>query len=602
MTSSPLDILYRDAMTGRLTRRQVIRRGTALGLSASAISLVLAACGGSSSSSSSGSSSSSSSSAASSSGTSSASGGSSGGSGTPSSSSSPAASTGSGSGGTPKQGGSIIIGTLGEASTINPVVMSESEGTWRCQMLYGQLVAIDSKTLKPGPAMAKSWDNSGLTYTFHLQDNIKFSDGSDLTSDDIVFTLEAIVNKKSASPNQSYFLSIAGANDFANGTANSISGVKAVDPKTVQITLAKPDASFLFNLRLVCPLPKKLLQGADLSSAGKNAFFQKPVGAGPFKFVSWNVGGAFVAERNPNFYGAPMPYLDKFTHQVIADSDSLVNSLLSGGIDGSIYADPGGAKQLKAVSDLNVLVPPFGEIDGWYFNFKNPYLAKREVRQAVAYAMDMEQFAKDSLYGLGAPAVGPLIPGNYAFDKALKPWPYDLDKAKSLLQQAGTPPDGIKFACNQGNVLRQDFLTYTQSQLSKIGWKITPQTIEWATLVDQTLKGSFDVVVGPASTTATFNPGDLLQEASTTGSANYQKYSNPQVDKLLEQAAQELDIDKQIPIYTQIQEILVQDEPTTFSWYRPYIHVLKKKFAGYVDQNVLVEGIFNKLETFYVTS
>ncbi|HLI50454.1 MAG TPA: ABC transporter substrate-binding protein, partial [Thermomicrobiaceae bacterium] len=343
--------------------------------------------------------------------------------------------------------------------------MSESEGTWRCQMLYGQLVAIDSKTLKPGPDLAKSWDMNGLVFTFHLQDNIKFSDGSPLTADDIVFTLEGIVSKKSASPNQSYFLSIQGANDFANGTADSISGVKAVDPQTVQITLAKPDASFLFNCRLVCPLPSKQLQGADLSAATKITFFQKPVGAGPFKFVSWNVGGDFVAERNTYYYGAPMPYLDKFTHRVIADSDSLVNALLSGGIDGSIYPDPGGAQQLKAVSDLNVLVPPFGEIDGWYFNFKNPYLAKREVRQAVAYAMDMEQFSKDSLYGLGAPAVGPLIPGNYAFDKALKPWPYDLDKAKSLLQQAGTPPSGIKFACNQGNVLRQDFLTYTQSQL-----------------------------------------------------------------------------------------------------------------------------------------
>src|SRR5579875_1746070 len=267
MSPTPFDTLYRDAMAGRLSRRQVLRRGMAMGLSASAISLLLAACGSSSSSSSGSSASSSSSSSASSS--SSGSGSSS----TPSTStatagSSPAASTGSSSSssGTPKQGGTIIIGTLGEASTINPIVMSESEGTWRCQMLYGQLVAIDSKTLKPGPDLAKSWDMNGLVFTFHLQDNIKFSDGSPLTADDIVFTLEGIVSKKSASPNQSYFLSIQGANDFANGTADSISGVKAVDPQTVQITLAKPDASFLFNCRLVCPLPSKQLQGADLSA------------------------------------------------------------------------------------------------------------------------------------------------------------------------------------------------------------------------------------------------------------------------------------------------------------------------------------------------
>lgn len=575
--------LYRAALSGRLSRRQVLRHATALGISGGALAVLLAACGGSSGSSS----------------TATSSGGSSGSSSTSTSTSASGSPAASSSGGTPKQGGSIIIGTLGEAAGINPFVASESESTWRTQMIFGQLVTVDPKTLKPAPSFATKWDINNLTFTFHLRD-AKFSDGSNLTADDFAFTIKGLLDKKTASPYQTFFTSIQGASDFVNGTAQDVTGVKVIDPKTLQVTLATPDASFLFNTRYIKPVPSKQLQGKDLSTASKDPFWQHPVGAGPFKYVSWTVNGDFVAQRNPNYYDAPKPYLDKFTHRVISDSDSLVNSLLSGDIDGSIYPNPAAKKQLEANSKLAVLVPPFNEIDGWYFNLKNPYLAKQEVRQAVAYALDMEQFAKDSLYGLGKPAAGPIAQGNYALDPSLKPWPYDLNKAKTLIQQAGKPPDGIVFACNQGNVLRQDFLTYTQSQLSKIGWKITPKTIEWATLVNQTLNKQFDVVVGPGSATVSLDPGELFEEYSTNGSENDMSYSNPQLDTLLKQAKQELDIQKQIPIYKQIQDTLYQQFPSTFAWYRPYLHVFQNKFAGYTLQNVLVEGVFDDLENWYV--
>jgi len=588
--------LYHDVITGRLSRRQVVKRGVALGLSGGVIALLLEACGGSSGNSST---STSSSSTASSSGavipttsTSSAA----------SPTGSPMASSTSSSGGTAKRGGSIIIGTLGEASTINPFVANESEGTWRCQMLYDQLVGIDPTSLKPGPGIAKSWDVNNLTFTFHLQENAKFSDGSDVTADDVVFAMKGTLDKKTASPYQSYLFSIQGAQDYTNGTAQDVAGIKVIDPKTIQVTLMTADTSFLFNLRFIRPVPSKQLQGKDLSLASKDPFWQNPVGAGPFKFVSWTTGADFVAERNDNYYGAPKPYLDKVTHRAIADSDSLANALLSGGIDGTIYANPATYQQLKSNSDLSVVVPPFSEVDGWYFNVKKPYLAKKEVRQAVASAMDMNQFSKDSLFGLGKPGVGPILPGNYAYDKSLQPWPYDLDKAKSLLQQAGPPPDGIVFAANQGNVLREDFVTYTQQQLAKIGWKITPKLMEWATLVNNTQSKNFDVVCGPGSTYVALDPGELYQQYATDGSENDMGYSNPDLDKLLSQVRQELDINKQVPIYAQIQKILVDDFPSTYAWYRPYIQVFKSKFGGYTVQNVLVEGVFNDLQNWFVKS
>mgnify|MGYP001210834745 CR=1 FL=1 len=496
-----------------------------------------------------------------------------------------------------KPGGSILIGTLGEASTINPFASNDSESIWRVRMLFDVLVDLNPETFAPVPALAKSWKIAGNTFTFTLQD-AKFSDGSDVTADDVAFTMKGILAKATASPKASKLASIQGAKEYTAGSAPDVAGIKVVDAKNLVVTLATPDASFLLNMRYVSPVPKKLLEGKDLSKASKEPFFQKPVGAGPFVFVSWNVGGDFVAQRNPNYYQKGLPYLDKFTHRTIPDAQSLVNSLLSGDIDGSIYPSPAGADKLKANKDLSVLIPPFSSPDGWYFNAKNPYLAKKEVRQAVAYALDMTQFAKDSLYGLGKPGVGPIAPGNYAFDKTLQPIPYDLNKAQALIKQAGTPPDGIEFIVNKGNVLREDFLTYTQAQLAKIGWKINAQAIEYATLVDRVTKKDFQVD-GVVFTGVTVDPGELYLQFGTGQSENYSNYSNPQLDTILKQAIQTLDIEQQKVLYKQVQQILNDDLPTYSAWYRPFLHVIKSKFAGYTD-SILEEGVFYTLENIYL--
>src|SRR5436309_1932535 len=164
-----------------------------------------------------------------------------------------------------KPGGSILIGTLGEASTINPLVSNESEGDWRVKMLFDELVRLKPDTFEPKPALAKAWKIDGLTFTFTLAD-AKFSDGSDLTADDVAFTMKGILAKATASPRQSKLLSIKGAKEYADGSAQDVAGIKVVDPKTLAVTLGEADASFLINMRYVSPVPKKLLDGKDLST------------------------------------------------------------------------------------------------------------------------------------------------------------------------------------------------------------------------------------------------------------------------------------------------------------------------------------------------
>src|SRR5262245_24454702 len=214
----------------------------------------------------------------------------------------------------------IIIGTLGEAHTINPFLTDDSEGDWRCKQLFDEFVRTNPTTYAQEPGIAAEWALEDLTYTFTLQPNAKFSDGTDVTADDVKFTIEGFIAKETGSSRQSKFLTIDGAEAYAEGTADDVAGIKVVDPKSLTITLAKPDAPFLFNLRYIFVVPKAQLEGKSLVD---DAFFQNPVGAGPFVFESWETGADFVATRNPNYWQEGKPALASFTHRTIPDANSL---------------------------------------------------------------------------------------------------------------------------------------------------------------------------------------------------------------------------------------------------------------------------------------
>jgi len=497
-------------------------------------------------------------------------------------------------------GNTVIIATLGEASSINPFLTNESEGDWRCRMLFDRFVRIDPTSYASIPGLAESWTIEDLVITFKIRANATFSDGTDLTADDAAFALMAHINPKTGSSRQSKFLVIAGAQDYADGKADSVSGIQVVDPKTLKITLAQPDAPFLLNLRYLYIPPKAALDGKDLAT---DAWFQAPVGAGPFVFSKWDVGGDFVATKNPNFWNTGKPTLDSFTHRVIADSQSIVLALESGDIDASIYPVPTAADELKKDTRLDVMVPPFNSPNGWMFNCANEWLAKKEVRKAIAMALDTQQFATDSLLGLGKAGTGPIAPDSWAYDQSLQPIPFDVDGAKALLQQAGFP-DGtkIRFMVNQGNVLREDWLTYSQQALKAIGVDVVAEDIEYATLVDRVTTSQDYDACGVDFAGVTVDPSELYDQFHTGSAGNYMNYSNPELDQLLESARQELDQEKAKAIYVQIQAIIMDDVPMFYAWYRPFLHVVDKtKYAGYTD-SALDEGLFETLEDWTVVS
>jgi len=490
---------------------------------------------------------------------------------------------------------SILIATLGEAKSINPFQTDESEGDWRCKMLFDEFVRANVETYAPEPGLAAEWTLDNLTYTFTLQPNARFSDGSDVTAEDVAFTIKGHLAPETGSSRQSKYLAIQGAEEFVAGTADDVAGIEVVDPKTLRVTLARPEAPFLYNLRFIFVVPAKALEGKNLTN---DPFFQQPVGAGPYVFESWQTGGDFVATANPNYWQEGKPAIRRFTHRVIADAQSIVLALRTNEVDGSNYPNPAAREQLEENPDLTILIPPFASPNGWMFNCAHEHLAKPEVRRGIAMALNTEQFANDSLLGIGKPGLGPIAPSSWAHDPTLEPIPYDPDAARQLIADAGADGAQIRFMVNQGNVLREDWLTYTQQALQEVGIEVVPEVIEYAALVERVTGAKDYDVTGVDFAGVTAEPSELYEQFYSESPGNYMNYANPQLDELLTQAKETLDIEQAKPVYAEIQRIIMQDVPMHYAWYRPFLHAVNKRFTGYTESGAY--GLFHTLEDWTV--
>ena len=505
-------------------------------------------------------------------------------------------------------GSSIIIGTLGESTTQNPFAANESESNWRAEMIFDQFVRLDYATAGAAPGLAASWEIDGLTFTFHIQPNARFHDGTDVTADDVKFTIEGILNPATASENANRFAAIYGVPEFQGtgttviaspvagtptegtpastpgaafvGSSTGVSGIEVVDPKTLRITLARPDASFLYSLHYVYVVPMAQLQGQPLDRTSTAPFFTAPVGAGPYVFQSWSVGSDFIATANPDYWDTGKPTIGSFTHRAITDAATIANALQSGEINGSLYAVPTVTDQLQAAGNLTIEVPAFSAPNGTVFNCRVAPFDKAEVRRAVAMAVDVDTYVQDSLLGLGKAGLGPIAPDLWAYEPGLTPIPYDPEGARAVFEANNMVGQTYEILTNAGNVLREDWCIRVQADLQALGVNITFTPIEYTTVVARMTSHDFVLDTGDFAG-ASLDPNDLFDQFHSTGASNYTGYSTPELDALLDQGRATLDQEAAKPIWSQVQQILMQDVPMHWAWYRPFISVVDNTYTGY---------------------
>ncbi len=489
-------------------------------------------------------------------------------------------------------GDMLVESTIGDAKNLNPPLIDEVGGADIADLVFNGLLRFNEK-MEPLPCLAERWTVSkdGKTITYYLRKGVKFHDGVEFTADDVVFTYKVYSDPTVNTP--------AGSN------YQDIKSVEIMDPYIVKVVYKRPYAPALSGT-FDNILPKHLLEGQDINNCDFN---RHPVGTGPYKFVEWKTAQKIVLEANPDYWeGAP--HIKKFVMRIITDQTTEFLELLNGGIDamGAWTHSTMTAEQYVRQTDTPKYKDYYNSFPaqdlaysyiGW--NELNPLFQDKKVRQALTMSIDRDTILKNVSYGFGTIATGPFPLGSWAANPAIKPWPYDIEKAQKLFAQAGWKPgkDGLlhklvkgkdtpfKFTMmiNQGAVARERTATIVQQQLKQVGIQMEIQVVEWTTFLSQYVnKKKFDAVL--LAWTLTPDPDTDLYptwHSSQTGEHQYNfiSYKNKRVDSLLMEGRRTMDLKKRAKIYHQIHSILNDEQPYTFMFVPKNLAAVHKRFKGF---------------------
>ena len=424
--------------------------------------------------------------------------------------------------------------------------------------------------------------DDGLTYTFILQEGVKFHDGRPFTSADAKYTLDTVFSSnfaKSAS-----FFEGSGANK-----RSYVKSVEAPDSKTVVVTLTKPWVGLLPNLVPIAIIPK------DSYATQKD----HPLGSGPFKFLRYDSSQQVVdLEANAEYWQGP-PHIQSLRVRVISDTNALQAELRSGRVDIAplpTNLSPDAVKSLGEDLNLQVLQFNGSNVNLLTFNTASAPLNDVRVRQAIAYAIDRESLIRDLLLGQAKIAHSILPEESWAYTPGQK-YSYDPAMSKQLLDEAGfRDPDGdgpqlrfskpIIFKISGSSGAARNYASVIYDYLKAVGIDVSIQTAELNTLFDELRRGNFQIFYGqwvggnqdPIFFKDLFATSEIPTE--TRASRNRSRYSNKELDALLEEAVNTWEHEKAFPAYARIQEIVSRDMPVFPLWYQANMVIAKKSVGN----------------------
>jgi peptide/nickel transport system substrate-binding protein len=457
----------------------------------------------------------------------------------------------------------LVVGQIAEPKSLDPAAVTAVNDFRVLMNLYDGLVRYKNGSLEVEPALAKSWTISadGLIYTFALRDGVKFHDGTNFTADAVKFDFDRMLDEKSPYHDTgpfplSFFFS-------------SVKEVKVVNPLTVEFDLKEPYAPFLSNLAY----PTGLIVSPDAIKKFGKDIGRHPSGTGAFAFKEWDSNSKVVLDRNPTYWdGAPK--LDAVVFRPITDGNTRVAEMLSGGIDLMVEVPPDALSQFKDGAQYQIQQQAGPHVWFLILNAKEPPFNDKRMRQAVNYAVNKKAITENVLQGTAEIAVGPTPPAfAWAYNDTLQAYPYDPDKAKKLIKEAGYDGKELTFYVTEGGSGMLDPVsmgTAIQADLAAVGLKVKIETYEWNTFLGKVNPGLEGKASMAEMAWMTNDPDTLPYLALRSGASpdkggfNSGYYSNPDVDKLLEQARQSTDLAQRAMLYKKMQEIVHEDAPWLF--------------------------------------
>ena len=466
--------------------------------------------------------------------------------------------------------GNTLIYASGDYTRINPAMDEHGEINI---LLFNGLTAHDGGN-QVVSGLAKDWtfDEDTCTYTFHLEENVKWHDGEPFTAEDVKFTIEAIMDPENGSENAPNY--------------EDVEEISILDEHTISFRLAAPNAAFLDYMTMAI-LPKHLLEGEDMQAS---AFFRAPVGTGPYKLAGWDEGQAITLERNADYFkGAAQ--IEKIIFKIVPDDNAKALQMQSGELT-LAHLTPKDTENFLGKEGYDVYEMKTSDYRGILFNFQNPYWTEnRDLIPAVCCAIDRQAILDAVVLGRGVTAYGPLQRNIYN-NEDVERYDYDPGRARSIREDAGCVMGengfyerngqevGFVISVGAGDQVRLDMAQAAAQQLREVGVNCTvevPAKVDWG--------GQMAYLIGWGSP---FDADDHTYKVFGTGKgANYSGYSNPQVDQYLSEARQSDDPAVRKAAYARFQEALAADPAFAFICYVDADYTAKSSLRGISPDTVM---------------
>ncbi len=472
---------------------------------------------------------------------------------------------GAGCSATPPASDVITVAVLSSPNNLDPRIGSDETSQRVHQLVFDYLLALDSQ-LRPTGGLATHWDQPDpLTYLVYLRKGVRFHDGHELTADDVVYTFGSFIDPSFISPRK--------------GAYRMLDKVEAIDPYTVRFSLKEPFGSF--PIQLVMPVVPNGA-GAELR--------EKPIGTGPYKFVSFAVDDHVTLEAFPGYFrGAPANA--GVVLKVIPDEIMRALELRKGSVDMVVNdLSPDVVHQLAEEKAVTIAESPGTDYAYVGINMRDPILKDRRVRHALGYAIDRQAIVDHLRRGLARPAVGVLPPASWAFESDVFQFSHDPAKAIALLEEAGyRDPDGpgpaprlrlsLKVSTNEFIRLQAAVI---QQDLKRAGIELDVRSYEFATLYADVLKGNFQLftlqwvgVSDPDMLRRVFHSNQMPPNGFNRG-----YYENPEVDRLIDAAMAATSDGERRRLYGEAQRVVAADAPYISLWYKTNVAVSGTKVEG----------------------
>lgn len=468
----------------------------------------------------------------------------------------------------------LIVGTTDPKGEFVPIYSSTLYDSWVNKLVFDGLISNNEKG-EAVPNVAESYEVSedGKTYTFKLNKGIKFTNGQELTAKDVAFTFTSICDPGYDGPRMDAVSNLVGYEEYNKGDAKSVEGIKVIDDYTISFTNKNVDAAGIWNFEYGI-MPESVYKFEKGNFQAVKDKLLEPVGSGAYKFVHFKPGQEVKFEKNPDYWkGEPkIPYIV----MKVTNAQTLLQELMAGTVDiDRVGAKPENIDPLKQAGFLNLDLYMQNGYGYMGLNYGSDKVKDPKVRQALLYGLNREGFMQSYYQGYGQVYNSHILPTSWAYNPDVPKYEYNPEKAKELLDEAGwkdTNGNGVRD--KDGVELELQWLTYTgskyvdalipivQQSWEQIGVKVTPELMEFGTMMDKVNNREYDIFNGAWNLSIDPDPSGIFAiSQDVPGGFNNIGWRNEEADKLLKEGKGTTNQEERKKAYAEWQLKFSEDVP-----------------------------------------